>query len=296
MKKLIFLFISLFVSTIMYGQDCKPNKVLKQANGDDVNLYGGKIRSGGFGSNDKSVYSLYIAQIDEGKKGTSLVAFLEEPIEKKSEYDNAVNNFLNENNLKNSVLELQLNGEQIKIKATSCTQKPVKFLGSISGYLVIFEGDIMKSDLEKLQKYDLQRFRLVIGGHPYERYFKKPNTRTKKLKKAFGCVNLENVFEIKKKDVNNMNLNEVSKADYKTKINGKWLLQGSAGIVINFKDGKVSISKMGIEYTSGSYKIAGNRLIFTTKEGNSITEISMFLNDMIILKDQNGENTYERID
>ena len=47
---------------------------------------------------------------------------------------------------------------------------------------------------------------------------------------------------------------------------------------------------MGIE------KIAGNRLIVTSDEGNSISEISMFLKDMIILKEKGEEKTYERID
>ncbi len=296
MKKLLIIFLSLLLSGSFYGQNCKPTKVSKQANGDIVNLYGGRIRSGGFGSNDKSIYSLYIAQVNEGKKGTFIIAFLEEPVQNKREYDYAINNFLNEENLKKSFLEIQLNGEKIKIPATECQLKPVKLLGSITGYRVTFQGDITKTDLEKLQKYDLQRFRLIIGGHPYERYFKKPNSRTKKLKKAFNCVNTDNVFEVKKKSADEMNLDEVNKADYKTEIKGKWLLQGSSGNIVSFKDGKVSFSKMGVEYDSGSYKIAGNRLIISSKEGNSILEISMFLKDMIILKEKGNEKTYERID
>ena len=295
MRKQLFL-VLLFLTSIIYAQDCEPSKVSKQTNGDIVNLYGGKIRNGGFGSNDKSVYSLYIAQVDNGKKGTSIVALLYEPVETKKDYNNAVNNFLNENNLKNSVLELELNGEKIKIPATECKQKPAKLLGSISAYTVTFEGDLLKSDIEKLQKYDLQRFRLVIGGHPYERYFKKSTKRTAKLKKSFDCVNMENVFELKKKDASEMDLTEVSKNDYSTSINGEWSLQGANGKVTEFKDGKVTYSKMGVKESEGSYKIVGNRIIITTDNGNSISEISMFLKDMLILKEKGEEKTYERIE
>jgi hypothetical protein len=290
------LLILLLLTSVIHSQDCDPSKVSKQTNGDLVKLYGGRIRSGGFGSNDKSVYSLYIAQVEDGKKGTSIVALLYEPVETKKDYDYAVNNFLNEINLEKSVLVLELNGEKIKIPATECKQKPAKLLGSIAGYNVTFEGDISKSDIEKLQKNDLQRFRLVIGGHPYERYFKKPTKRTSKLKKAFNCVNMENVFELKKKNANEMDLTEVSKSDYSKTINGKWALQGSSGKVVEFKDGKVTYSKMGVNESEGSYKVVGNRIIITTGDGNSISEISMFLKDMLILKEKGEEKTYERIE
>jgi len=295
-KKLSFLLIGLFVFTMGYSQKCKPNKTSKQTNGDIVQLYGGKIRNGGFGSNDKSVYSLYIAQVENGKKGTSIVAFLFEPVETKREYNDAVNNFLNEEKLQKSVLEITLNGETIKIPTTSCKQKPAKLLGSIGGYNVVFEGDILKDQIEKLQKYDLQRFRLVIGGHPYERYFKKPTGKTKKLKKTFNCVNMDNIYEVKKKDSSEMDLNEVVKENFAKDINGKWLLQGSSGKVVVFNNGKVTFNKMGISYDEGSYKIVGNRIIMTSKEGSSILEISMFLKDMIILKEKGKEKTYERVE
>ena len=295
MKKQLFL-VFLFLTSLIYSQDCKPSIVSKQTNGEIVNLYGGKVRDGGFGSNDKSVYSLYIAQVDNGKKGTSILVTLYEPVETKKDYNNAVNNFLNENNLKNSVLELELNGEKIKIPATECKQKPTKLLGSIVAYTVTFVGDLFKSDIEKLQKYDLQRFRLTIGGRPYERYFKKPTKRTAKLKKAFNCVEMEHIFEIKKKDASEMDLTEVSKSDYSSSINGKWSLQGEKGKVVEFKDGKVSYSKMGVKQYEGSYKIIGNRIIITTDYGNSIAEISMFLKDMLILKEKGEEKTFERIE
>jgi hypothetical protein len=191
---------------------------------------------------------------------------------------------------------LELNGEKIKIPATECKQKPAKLLGSIVGYNVTFEGDILKSDIEKLQKNDLQRFRLVIGGQPYERFFKKPTNRTKKLKESFNCVNMENVFELQKKDASELDLTEVPKNEYSTTINGKWTLQGSNGKVIEFKDGKVIYNRMGVKESEGSYKIVGNRIIITTDNGNSISEISMFLKDMLILKEKGEEKTYERVE
>jgi len=276
--------------------NCKPNKSAKQANGDFVDLYGGRIRSGGFGSNDKSVYSLYIGQIDAGKKGTTVICVLNEPVDNKKEYNNAVNNFLNENNLKTSVLELTLNGKTLRIPATECKQKPTKFLGDINGYFVTFEGDILKDQLKMMQDYDLQRFRLIVGGHPYERYFKKPTKRTKDLKRFFNCVEMNNIFEVKKKDATKMDLSEVSAGDYANAINGKWVMQGTNGSVTEFNNGKVIYSKMGVKKNEGSYKIVGKRVIITTNNGNSISEISMFLKDMLILKEKGVEKTYERID
>lgn len=278
------------------ADNCKPNKSTKQANGDFLDLYGGRIRSGGFGSNDKSVYSLYIGQIDGGKKGTTIICVLNEPVKSKHEYNNAVNNFLNENNLKTSVLELTLNGKTLRIPATACKQQPTKFLGDINGYFVTFEGDILKDQIKMIQDYDLQRFRLIVGGHPYERFFKKPTKRTKDLKQFFNCVQMNNIFEIKKKDATKMDLSEVSNANFSTAINGKWLMQGTNGSVTTFNNGKITLSKMGVKRNEGSYKIVGKRIIITTNNGNSISEINMFLTDMLILKEKGVEKTYERID
>ena len=295
MKKLILLSALFLTFTITNAQKCKPSKVSKQPNGDELNLFGGKVRNGGFGSNDKSIYSVYIAQNEEGKKGTTLVAVLSEYVKSKREYNDAINNFLNENNLKNSTLEIRVNGKPLKFKATSCTQQPSKFLGDIKAYNVIFESDISKSQIEDLQKFDLQKFRLVIGGHPYESTFKKPNKKTRKLKEAFACVNMENVFELKKKEATEMDLTEVTKSDYSKAIKGKWALQGSNGKVLEFLDNNFVYSKKGVKLTEGSYKIVGNKMIITSSAGNSVSEITMFLKDMLILKEKSEENTYERI-
>ena len=212
MKKLILLSALFLTFTITNAQKCKPSKVSKQPNGDELNLFGGKVRNGGFGSNDKSIYSVYIAQNEEGKKGTTLVAVLSEYVKSKREYNDAINNFLNENNLKNSTLEIRINGKALKFKATSCTQQPSKFLGDIKAYNVIFESDISKAQIEELQKFDLEKFRLVVGGHHYERFFKKPTKRTRKLKEAFACVNMENVFELKRVKIDKTHLeNHVEK-------------------------------------------------------------------------------------
>jgi len=295
MKNLIFFIISL-ISTIVFSQECKPNREVPQSNGDIVKLYGGNIRSGGFGSNDKSIYALYIAQLNDGSKGTTLIATLYEPVENKKDYDDAVNNFLNENNLKTSTLDITINGIVIHVKANGCSQQPVKILGSIGAYSVTFEGDILKNQIELLQLHDIQRFRLTIGGHPYERVFNKPTDRTQKLKEEFSCVKMENVFEVKRKDASELDLTEVGQVDYSKIIKGKWILQGSNGDIIEFKDGNYIYSKMGVEIASGSYKIASSKLIITTQKGNQINDITMFLKDMIMLKDSKGEETWERIE
>lgn len=287
----------LFVTSVTFSQNCKPSKSVKQKNGDTVNFYGGRIRSGGFGSNDKSVYDLFIAQVNDGEKGTIVYATLYEPVDTKEQYNNAVNNFLNETNLKNSVLEIQLNGEIIRIPSSNSTSRPEKLLGSISGYFVFFGGEILKSQIKMMQEYDLQKFRLVVGGRPYERYFKKPTKRTKKLKKSFKCVNMENVFEMKKKDASQMDLTEINKEEYSKSIIGKWSTQGKTGQIVEFdNDSKIKYSKMGRLELEGSYKVVGNRVIVTTDNGNSISEISMFLKDMLILKENGNETTYERIE
>lgn len=295
MKKLVIILTLFLTFQVLNAQNCKPTKVAKQPNGDNINLFGGTVRSGGFGSNDKSIYVIYIAQNEEGKKGTSLVAILNESVINKRAYDDAVNNFLNENNLKNSTLEMRVNGKTLKFSPTSCTQQPTKFLGDIKSYTVMFESDITKSQIEDLKNFDLQKFRLVIGGHPYERIFKKANRRTRKIKEAFNCVNMDNVFELQKKSADEMDLTEIAKADYLKSIKGKWVLQGSNGKVLEFLDNTFIYTKMGVKLTEGAFKIVGNRMIITSPEGNSVSEITMFLKDMLILKEKTGENTYERI-
>lgn len=296
MKKLILLSALLLTFTITNAQKCKPSKVSKQPNGDILNLFGGKIRNGGFGSNDKSIYSVYVGQYNEGKNGTTLVAILSEYVKSKREYNEAINSFLNENNLKTSTLQVRVNGKVLKFKATSCTQQPSKLLGDIKAYNVIFESDISKSQIEDLQKFDMEKFRLVVGGHPYERIFKKANKRTRELKEAFSCVNMDNVFELKKKDATEMDLSEVSKSDYKRTIKGKWLLQGSNGKVLEFLDSSFIYTKKGVKLSEGSYKIVGSKMIITSSAGNSVSEITMFLKDMLMLKEKSLENTYERVE
>ena len=85
MKKIILFSIFFFTFQYAFSQNCKPTKEAKQPNGDVLNLYGGNVRSGGFGSNDKSVYAVYIAQNNDGKKGTSLIATLYESVKNKNE-------------------------------------------------------------------------------------------------------------------------------------------------------------------------------------------------------------------
>lgn len=291
--KSVMLMLVFLTSTLSFAQKCKPAKKSKQTNGDMVQLYGGLVSKTGMWESEEAEHFIYIAQVENGTKGTSIVAIVNQPYKTKKDYQNAVH--LNQENLKNSVLELELNGEKIIIPTTECKFKPPKHAYSPT-YTVIFEGDISKSDIEKLQNFDLQRFRLILGGLPYERYFKKPNKQTAKIKKSFNCVTMENVFELKKKEAKEMDLNEVEKADYSTSINGKWNEQGSVGMLTEFNDGTVTISKKGVKVTDGTYKIVGNRIIITTDKGNSISEISMFLKDMLILKEKGVETTYERID
>lgn len=284
-----------FITISAVAQNCKPTKKMKLANGDDLYMYGGKIRSGGFGSNDNSVYALYVGQSQGEQKATSLIVSLYEKVENKKEYNNAVNNFLNDENLKNSYLNVTLNGKTIQFKSISCTQQPAKLLGSIKAYTVLFQSNITKSQIKDFQEYDIQKFRLLIGGHPFERVFKKSTNKTRKIKEAMKCVNMDIVYEVKKKDASKMDLNEVSKKDYGKEIKGKWLLQGSGGKVIEFLDEKYIYTNMGVKLSEGTYKIASNRLIRTSNAGNNISEITLFLKDMMSIKDKTGENTYERI-
>lgn len=297
MKKIIKLsfLVSLIAFNLANAQKCEPAETIKQPNGDVVNLYGGKLRKGGFMSNDRSRYALYVAQLNDGKKGSSIVAYVSERVKNKREYDHAVNNFLNENSLKNSSLKVILNNELLEIPMMECKQTPSKLLGDIVGYTITYEGDIKKEYVKKLQSYDIQKFRLVVGGKPFERIFKKPTKNTKKIKESFNCVEIDNVFEVKKKKASEMDLSEVSKSDYASTINGHWNLQKSNGVTVEFKDGKVIYSKKGVKESEGSYKIVANRVIITTDKGNSIAEISMFLKDMLILKESGEEKTYERL-
>lgn len=116
-----------------------------------------------------------------------------------------------------------------------------------------------------------------------------------------NCVNLDNMFEIQKKKPEELDLNEVTQENYSSKIVGKWLMQTSNGSVLEFTGDKIIVSQMGKEFSNGTYKISGTRLIYTgtTANGgsnNGISEFKLFLNDMIILNDKGKEYTYERIE
>jgi len=294
MKKL-FLITFLACFQLIMAQ-CKPTKVTTQQNGDQVSFYGGKIRRGGFGSNDKSYYNLYIAQVEEGTKGTVLIAQLYEYVDTKRQYNDAVNSFLNEANLKNnSSLDLILGKESLSFKPQACIQRPIKLFGSIIGYNVAFEAQIDKGMVETLQTHSITNFRLNIGGVPFERTFKAKSKKTAKLKNIFNCVNMQHIFENKQTDASQLELSEVTLANYKQALEGTWKDQASFGTTITFKEGTISYQSMGVESGTGTYTVAGKRLIMTSSSGNTISSITLFLQDMLILESQGTETQYERI-
>lgn len=293
------IFLILFSSyTLIYSQDCKPTIISKDGK---TEYFGGKIRDLiSLFTDDKSAYSFYIVQLNKGKNTTIVFVSFYEPLKDREAYNRAINDYLNSEKLKTSYIEIEVDNMILKIPSTSCVLEPKTTLGDITGYTVNFEGAILKSQVIQLQKSDIKKFKIVLGGKPYERIFNEPSDITKNIKAALNCVNLDNMFEIQKKKPEEMDLTEVSQDGYSSAIIGKWFLQNSNGLLLDFNGEKIIVSQMGKEVSNGTYKISGTRLIYTgtTTSGasnNGVSEFVLFSKDMIILKDKGKEYTYERI-
>ncbi len=277
----------------VFSQNCAPTIISEDGN---IEYYGGKLKNGlGILTDDGSSYSFYVVQINKGKDGTLAFVSFFESVETRKEYNNAINDYLNETKLKNSYLEIEVNNEILRIPSSSCRLEPEKTLGQIYGYQVAFEGDILKSQVNLLQRFDIEKFKIVIGGKPYEKTFKTPTKKTKIIKEAISCLNLNNIFEAKKKKVEDLNLDEVKQSTYSREIVGKWLLQSGNGTTLEFIEGRIIVRKMKRIISNGTYKILGNRLIYTATANNGVSNFELFLKDMIVLKEKGKEFTYERI-
>lgn len=294
MKKVFLIIYTVAISVNLYSQDCNPAIISKDST---IEYYGGTIRGAeSLFSDDKTSYSFYIAQIEKGKKETFAVASLFESIENRKEYNNAIRDYLNQTSLNKSYISISFNDSEITIPSTSCTVTPESSLGSIYGYTISFQGNMTKEMIVKLQNNPMLKFKFVVGNKPYEKMFKSNSKKVVKLQKAMNCVELTNFFELKKKKPSELNLNEVSEDNYSTEIIGKWVLQTNNNLVLEFNSqNQIIIYNSGNIISEGTYKILKNRLIYTgtIKSGSSIFEL--FLKDMIILKENGKEYTYERI-
>ena len=297
-KAKLILLIWLSSYTLIYSQDCKPTIISKDGK---VEYFGGKIRDLiGLFTDDKSSYSFYVVQVDKGKNGNIAFVSFYESVKTRDDYNKALNDYLTSEKLQTSYVEIEVDNKILKLPSTSCVLEPKSTLGDIYGYTVNFEGSIVKHQVALLQKYDIKKFKIVLGGKPYERSFEKPTNVTQTIKTALNCVNLDNMFEIQKKNPEEMDLTEVSQDEYSSAITGKWLSQTSNGVLLEFIGDKIIVSQMGNKISNGTYKISGTRLIYTgtTTSGgsnNGLSEFKLFLKDMIILNDKGKEYTYERI-
>lgn len=194
-KKLLLLALAFLANslTYLYSQDCEPTIISKDGT---IEYFGGKIRDGvAILTDDKSAYSFYVVQVDKGEKGTFAVVSFFESVENRQEYNNAINDYLNQQKLNNSYLEIYVNDKKITIASKSCSASPKSTLGSIYGYNVSFEGKITKEQIKLLQNFEIKKFKFTIGGKPYERVFKRSTKITRHLKSIINCVKIENVVE-----------------------------------------------------------------------------------------------------
>jgi hypothetical protein len=292
------LFIVFLCNSSIYSQDCKPTSISKDGKQE---YFGGKIRDGiGLFTDDKSAYSFYVVQVDKGKSGTVAYVSFYESLKNREDYNNALKDYLNNDKLNSSYLEIFVDNMVLTIPTTSCVLEPKSTLGEIYGYSVNFEGTILKSQVKLLQKSNIKKFKIVLGGKPYEKAFENPTKITQTIMAAMNCVNLENIFEIQKKKSEELDLSEVLTENYSNSIIGTWLMQGSNNITIEFSKDKIIVSQMGKEISQGTYKVSSSRLIYTStttngESNNGVSEFKMFLKDMIILKNNDKEYTYERI-
>lgn len=267
-----------------------------------LEYFGGKVRDLiGLLTDDKSSYSFYIVQVNKGKDGTVAYLSFFESVKDREVYNKAINDYLTEEKLKTSFIEIQADNKLLKIPATNCRLEPNKTMGDIYGYTVNFEGAISKEHIIFLQNYDIQRFKVVLGGKPYERAFDRPTKITQTIKDAIKCVNTENMFEVKKKKPNELDLTEIEQTSYATEIIGKWVAQSINGFILEFTQDKLIVSQTGKVISEGTYKISGSKLIYTGtmtngESNNGVSNFELFLKDMITLKDKGREITYERIE
>lgn len=143
----------------IFGQECKPTSVSEDGK---LEFYGGKIRDGlGLFTDDQSAYSFYVVQIDKGKNGNIAFVSFYESLEDRTAYNAAINDYLNNDKLKTSYLEIEVGNMVLTIPTTNCTLVPKSTsLGSLYGYTVNFEGAITKSQVSLLQKSDIKNLRL----------------------------------------------------------------------------------------------------------------------------------------
>ncbi len=246
---------------------CQPAAAGVDKNGDTLKYYGGVVRPYKLITDYKADYKLYLVQIDNGQKGTFLYSILSETFKEQSEYNVAVNNYLNQNALKSSTLKIILmNGETLAFdKPLTCEHKALrsKLFGNVFGHNTTFISLITKDQIQMLQESPLQFFQLNIGGKPFETKFKKPKKRNIKIKNSFACLDLNTVQEMKQKKAEDLDMTEVTKANYKSTIVGTWTSEseGRYATLVLTDDGKMTVSATGATTLEGTYKIVNDRII-----------------------------------
>lgn len=299
-KSILVVFFTTIISmSFLHAQNsqCEPTKIMTTDEGTVVKYYGGEVRKYKIVSDDKSSYDLYIVQYEDGAKGTFLLSVFSESVQNPSLYEYAVNNYLNQQNLKNSSLKLQVGGKSIIFSPISCTQSPKKLMGSVSSYTVIFLAEISKEQVQQLQDSDLEYFELNLGGKPYFTRFKKANNVTKTIKESFGCIDLESIMEIQEKSAEELNMDEVPMSEYKNRIIGNWITTNDSGqkIIMRVYEKSYTLEMMNSVFYEGTYKILKDRFIFSGDQGSSTSKIVLFLEDMVVIDNKGVEATWTRI-
>jgi hypothetical protein len=278
---------------------CMPSATGVTPEGDSMKYYGGDVRKHKILSDDKSAYKLFLLTIGDGKKGTFLVATFRESVKESEDYHTAVNNYLNQNSLANSTLQLGANNDFMIFKATSCTHQPLKTstFKTIVGYSVTFVTTITKEQITTLQNHDIQQFMITLGGKPFQTTFKKSNEITNNLKTNFSCIDIEAIEEIVPTEPQEVDMTEVDKSAYSSTIVGKWTgeSQGQKMQMILSDDGKFKITAMGSIIAEGTYKIVGDRFIYSSDKGNGASKLTLFVQDMFIEEEKGNEQTWTRI-
>lgn len=278
----------------VFSQNCEP--ITKSKDG-TMGFYGGAIKNGlGIMTDDKSNYTFYIVQVDKGNGGTLAYVSFYESVDSREKYNQNITDYLGAEKLKNSFIEIELNNEIIRVPANNCSLKPEKTLGEVFGYSVSFEGDISKSQVLKLQNNEISKFKIVLGGKPYEKSFSHSTKKTRDIKKSISCIDTSNMLEIKTKEATKLNLDEIDVINYSNEIKGKWLMQNEKKVTLEFIEDKIIVKESNRLISEGTYKIIGKRLIFTGHTNSGTSTFELFLKDMIILKEKGKEYTYERME
>lgn len=298
-KQILCVLICLFLCYYLKAQEgCQPSfENVNEATGQSVRGYGDFVQKMSISQDDSKIL-LHLVQVDQGEQGTFLVATHQDKLSEE-EYQAAVTGYLNNGNLNaSSKLILKVRDQTFQFKPLEVTLTSRSDIFGTRETTVAFTAEVTRDQVAILQTNDLQYVAYYVGGRPFERRFRKPNKRTTALKTIFSCLPIESVFKYEAPVTNaaDIDMTEVESSLWSEKLVGTWTFtEKGIAHVVECGAGSLTTSVQGKEIYSGTWKIAGDRIIFITTMGTGTGVVSMFAEDMVVIVDGQETQTWMRI-